>query len=232
MLGKLISRLKKEDYSITYCFSKRQTTRILFDKATQILRGFFKVKIKTSTKGLVFAAKGAKVLFSGKVSCGRNLNMGRYSLINALSINGVKIGDNFMLGDFAIIECTGVLRAIGDKLTIGDNVAINHYCFIGVRGEISIGNNVIFGPRVTVLSENHNFNKLDIPIKNQGEIRFTTIIEDNVWVGANAIIMPGVIVATGTVVASGAVVTKNTEPNTVVAGVPARVIKKRDDKIY
>ncbi|MCL6293419.1 acyltransferase [Jejuia spongiicola] len=145
----------------------------------------------------------------------------------ALSIHGVEIGDNFMLGDFAIIECTGVLRAPGNKLVIGNDVAINHFCFIGVRGEVLIGNNVIFGPRVTVLSENHNFDDLNIPIKCQGETRFKTVIEDNVWIGANVIIMPGVIIKEGSVIGSGAVVTKDTEVNSVMVGVPAKMIKRR-----
>ncbi|NER18911.1 acyltransferase [Spongiivirga citrea] len=230
MLGKLISRLKKEDYTITYDFSARETIRILFDKAIQILRGFVKVKIKASTKGLVFAAKGANVIFSGKVSFGRNLNMGRYSLINALSVNGVKIGDNFTIGDFSIIECTGVLRGVGEGLTIGNNVGINHHCFIGVRGEIVIGDNVIFGPRVTVLSENHNFNLTDVPIKEQGETRYKTVIEDDVWIGANVIIMPGVTIKSGSIVGSGAVVTKDTQKDSVVVGVPAKIVKKRNEK--
>ncbi|WP_165614878.1 acyltransferase [Flagellimonas flava] len=153
--------------------------------------------------------------------------MGRYSMINALCSDGVSIGDNFSMGHFSIIECTGVLRAVGERLTIGNDVGINHHCFIGVRGEVRIGNNVIFGPRVTILSENHNYTALDIPIKNQGETRYKTVIEDNVWIGANAIIMPGVTIAEGSIIASGAVVTKDTEKNSIVGGVPAKLIKKR-----
>ena len=230
MLGKLISRLKKEDYKITYTFSYWETLYILFSKTIQLLRGYIFIKIKARTKGYVFAKKGANITFSKKFYCGRNLTMGKHSMINALSVNGVKIGDNFSIGDFSIIECTGVLRGVGESLTIGSNVGINHFCFIGVRGQVAIGNNVIFGPRVTLLSENHNFDRMDIPIKEQGETRFNTTIEDNVWIGANAIIMPGVTIRSGTIVGSGAVVTKDTERNSIVVGVPARMIKRRDDK--
>ncbi len=230
MIAKLISKIKKEDYTIEYKFSTYEYFEILSSKVLEIVRGFIKFKFRVKSNGLVFSKKGATILFKRKVTCGKNLNLGRSSKIMALSNSGVEIGDNFMLGDFAIIECTGVLRAIGDKLTIGHNVAVNHYCFIGVRGEISIGNNVIFGPRVTVLSENHNFDRLDTPIKHQGETRYTTVIEDDVWLGANAIVMPGVRIAMGTIVASGAVVTKDTEPQTIVAGVPAKLIKKRDSE--
>lgn len=227
MLSKLISNLKKEDYKVSYDFSFLETLRVLFTKLFEVLRGFFVVKYKTKTKGLVFAQKGAKVMFPRKFSCGKNLSMGRHSLINALSMHGVTIGANFSIGNFSMIECTGILRAVGESLTIGDNVGINHHCFIGVRGEVVIGNNVIFGPRVTILSENHNFDNLDIPIKNQGETRFKTVIEDNVWVGANAVIMPGVTIASGCIIASGAVVTKDTKKNTIVGGVPAKLIKER-----
>lgn len=227
MLSKLISKLKKEDYTVSYDFSFRETVFILLSKGVEIIRGFLVVKYKARTNGLVFAQKGAKLIFPKKFTCGKNLSIGRHSLINALSLDGVTIGDNFSMGNFSMIECTGVLRGVGESLIIGDNVGINHHCFIAVRGEIVIGDNVIFGPRVTVLSENHNFDKLDVPIKNQGETRYKTVIGDDVWIGANAIIMPGVTIASGSIIASGAVVTKHTKQNTIVGGVPSKFIKNR-----
>ena len=227
MISWIISKIKKEEYNLSYNFSFIELCLILSSKFIEITRGFIKYKLRMRYKGLLFAKKGSKICFKHKIKSGKNMALGRYSKIMALSIYGVEIGDNFMLGDFAIIECTGVLRAPGNRLIIGNDVAINHYCFIGVRGEVLIGNNVIFGPRVTVLSENHNFDDLDMPIKHQGETRFKTVIEDNVWIGANAIIMPGVTIKEGSVIGSGAVVTKDTDVNSVMVGIPAKMIKKR-----
>ncbi len=154
-----------------------------------------------------------------------------YATLNALSYDGVEIGNNFTLGKYAVIECTGVLRNVGNSLKIGNNVGINHYCFIGVRGNITIGDNVIFGPRVNIFSENHNFDRLDISIKNQGVTKEDTIIGNDVWIGASVSIMPGVKVGNGCVIAAGSVVTKDSADFSVVAGVPAKIIKNRKNKM-
>ena len=126
MLSKLISNLKNEEYKVTYKFSFLETFYIIFFQGSRLVRGVYKVKFKAQTKGLVFAQKGAKLVFSKKFKCGRNLIIGRYSYINALSLNGVDIGDNFSMGHYSIIKCTGVLRAVGERLVIGNNVGINH----------------------------------------------------------------------------------------------------------
>ncbi len=230
LIEKIISKIKKEPYEIQYPFSYREICTILCSRFWAIVRGtlFVKPFLKRS-KGLVFAEKGAKILFGHKITAGRNLNLMAYSTINALSYNGVEIGDNFTLGKYAIVECTGVLRDVGNSLRIGNNVGINHYCYIGVRGDIIIGDNVIFGPRVNVFSENHNYDDPSVPIKYQGVTKDTTIIGNDVWIGSNVSIMSGVKIGDGCVIAAGAVVTKDIDPYSIVAGVPAKIIKKRGE---
>lgn len=224
----LVSKVKREEYTISYPFNFRELFVVLLSKFVGLLRGVFFVKpFLKQTKGFVFAEKGASVVFAHKIRAGSGLNLMENSTINALSYDGVEIGDNFTLGKYAMIECTGVLRNVGSSLKIGDNVGINHYCYIGVRGNVEIGNNVIFGPRVNVFSENHNFNDLNIPIKHQGVTRGDTKIGNDVWIGANVSIMSGVVVGDGCVIAAGSIVTKNIEPFSIVGGVPAKFIKKR-----
>jgi acetyltransferase-like isoleucine patch superfamily enzyme len=228
LIEKIITSVKKEKYEISYEFNYFELLHILFSKLIALVRGAFLIKpFLKKSDGFIFASLNAKVIHGRKVICGRNLNLGRQSLINALSYEGVTIGDNFTLGDFAIIECTGILSDVGTKLTIGNNVGINHYCFIGVRGEIEIGDNVIFGPRVSMFSENHNFTDISIPIKHQGVTKGKTKIGNDVWVGAGVSIMSGVTIGNGCVIAAGAVVTKDIEPYSIAGGVPARVIKSR-----
>lgn len=223
----VISKIKGENYTVDYPFTCFDLLQIVVDKSLSVIRGLLFVKIFIKSKGLVFAEKGAKVLFGRKIRCGKNLNLMENSLINALSYDGVVIGDNFTLGRYAIIECTGVLKNVGRSLKIGNNVGINHYCFIGVRGNIIIGDNVIFGPRVNVFSENHNYENTTIPIKHQGVTKSDTVIGSDVWIGSNVSIMSGVHIGDGCIIAAGSVVTKNVEPFSIVGGVPARVIKKR-----
>jgi acetyltransferase-like isoleucine patch superfamily enzyme len=228
ILEKIISRIKNENYRLDYKYSAFDIIYILLLKSKAIIRGMVLIKpFLYKSKGLVFAEKGARVFFSRNILCGKNLNLMQNSSINALCKNKVKIGDNFTLGKFAIIECTGVLRDVGESLIIGNNVGINHYCFIGVRGSIEIGDNVIFGPRVNVFSENHNFADRSIPIKHQGTTKGKTVIGSDVWIGANASIMSGVSIGNGAIIAAGAVVTQNVAPFCIVGGVPAKVIKTR-----
>ena len=223
-----LSKVKKEKHTLSYPFSWRELFTIMTDKGVGALRGILFVKpfLKRS-KGVIFAEKGASIKFGHKVSVGSGLNLMRSSMINALSYEGVEIGNNFTLGKYAIIECTGVLRNVGSSLKIGNNVGINHYCFIGVRGDIEIGDNVIFGPRVNIFSENHNFDKIDVPIKHQGVTKGKTTIGSDVWIGANVSIMSGVNVGDGCVIAAGSVVTKDIPPYSVIGGVPAKVLKTR-----
>lgn len=224
----LVSRLKGQEYKVSYPFSYRELLSILSSKVFSILRGLILIKpFLKSSRGLVFAECSAKIMFGHKIKCGKNLNLMEYSTINALSYDGVEIGDNFTLGKYAMIECTGVLRNVGNCIKIGNNVGINHYCFIGVRGDIEIGDNVIFGPRVNVFSENHNFDRTDIPIKEQGVTKDKTVIGNDVWIGANASIMSGVKIGDGCIIAAGAVVSKDVEDFSIVGGVPAKLIKKR-----
>lgn len=116
---------------------------------------------------------------------------------------------------------------IGDSndLRIGSNCQINENVFI--QGA-HIGSYVMIAPNVSILSKSHNFNDIQIPMLEQGESqKQIPIIEDDVWIGRNVIIMPGIRIKKGAIVAAGAIVTKNVESYSVVGGVPAKVIKYR-----
>lgn len=116
------------------------------------------------------------------------------------------------------------------KIEIGDNVAINRNCsfyasFHIVDAFIKIGNNVAIGPNVTIFGAGHDHTKFDLP-----DVAENVVVEDNVWVGGNTTILQGVTIGEGAIVGAGSIVTKDVEPWTVVAGVPAKFIKKREVK--
>jgi len=113
----------------------------------------------------------------------------------------------------------------------GTNVKIGKYCHINehvfIQGAI-IGDYVMIAPNVSILNSTHNFDRVDIPMIKQGEEKYNNpIIEDDVWLGRNVIVLPGVKIGKSSIVAAGAVVTKDVEPFSIVGGVPAKVIKKR-----
>lgn len=114
----------------------------------------------------------------------------------------------------------------GETIEIGDRSGIGINAFI--RADVSIGSNVMMGPRVTIYGRDHNVDRTDIPMMDQGMGSFEPIvIEDDVWIGANATILKGVRISRGSIVGSGAVVTKDVPPYSIVGGNPAKVIRSR-----
>lgn len=109
----------------------------------------------------------------------------------------------------------------GKFITIGKNVFINHACSFLDMGGITIEDDVLIGPRVNLVTENH---PLD-PVDRRALLTKPIVIKRNAWIGAGATVLPGVTVGENAVVAAGAVVSKDVAPNTVVGGVPAKFIK-------
>ena len=109
----------------------------------------------------------------------------------------------------------------GRSIRIGKNVFINHACSFLDIGGITIEDDVQIGPRVNLTSENHPLN----PDDRKTLIPNPIVIKRNAWIGAGATILPGVTVGENSIVAAGAVVSRDVPPNTVVAGIPAKVIK-------
>lgn len=110
----------------------------------------------------------------------------------------------------------------GENIRIGKNVFINHACTMMDRGGITLEDNVLIGPKVNLITTNH---PLD-PLQRRATVSLPIVIGKNAWIGANATVLAGVTIGENSVVAAGAVVNKDVPANTVVGGVPARVIKQ------
>ena len=130
----------------------------------------------------------------------------------------------FSLGRRSVVEAFScVNNAVGDVI-IGDHTRIGlHNTIIG---PVTIGSHVNLAQGITVTALNHNFADTSLRIDEQGVSTKAVTIEDDVWVGANAVILPGVTVGRHAVIAAGAVVTKDVPPFSIVGGVPARVLKE------
>ena len=130
----------------------------------------------------------------------------------------------FSLGKRSIVESFCCINnAVGD-------VVIGDYTRVGIHntiiGPVSIGNHVNLAQGITVTALNHNFTDISKRIDEQGISTKQVTIGDDVWIGANAVILPGVTIGRHVVVAAGAVVTKDVPDNSIVGGVPAKVIKQ------
>ena len=139
----------------------------------------------------------------------------------------IKGGCNIVVGNNFSSMGTDYLYANEGELTIGNNCSINTNVQIGASGgRIIIGHNVMIAPNVVIRASNHGISR-ESPMQFQTHIYGEIIIEDDVWIGSNAVITSGVVLAKGTVVGAGAVVTKSTDPYSIVGGVPARKISER-----
>ena len=227
LIARLIRSLGREGYEIDTHLTNADIIIILFTKMFGLVRGIRLKLFLKECKGLIFVGKNCNIKNGNKISVGSTLNIGDNVEINGLSRSGIRIGNNFSIHKNSIIECTGVISELGEGLTIGNNVGFAQNCFIQVRGPVRIGNNVIFGPGVSIFSENHVSSDLNKFINEQGTTRKGVTIEDGVWIGTRAIVLDGVTVGKNSIVAAGSIVTKDVPPNTIVGGIPARVIKER-----
>lgn len=156
------------------------------------------------------------------------------------------IGENSELYDDVTLECRGENATIiigkscqikvealcsarrGGFISIGDHTALGKRAEIEAeKSKVLVGNYVRIAAEVFITTNGHKFERTDVPIHLQGKEHDDVIIEDDVWIGRKAMIMPGVVIAKGTIVAAGAVVTKNFPPFSIIGGVPAKVIKQR-----
>ena len=137
--------------------------------------------------------------------------------------------ENISLGNMVSIMHNCCLYAHDNgKINIGDRVSINSNVILGAanNGEIYIGNDVLIGPNVVIRASNHRYGLKSIPINKQGYTGGKIIIEDDVWIGANVVVLPNVLVGKGAVIGAGAVVNRDIPPYAMAGGVPAKVIRE------
>lgn len=208
--------------------SATDAVALLFRMAISITRGLCIKLFLGSSKGLLIVGKGAQIRYPGHLYVGKDTIIEDYAEVNCLASRNITLGNRVTIGRFAIIRPSNSYGGpAGEGLKIGDNSSIGTYNYIGCSGYIEIGDNVMLGPRVGLFAENHITERTDIPIKDQGvKVQFIKI-GDDCWIGSGSTILAGVTIGKGAVVAAGSVVTKDVEPYTIVAGVPARQIKNR-----
>lgn len=138
---------------------------------------------------------------------------------------------NISLGENFSIRRNSTLGAINGELIVGDNVSIAENVTVNAseKGKIVLGNYVLIAPNTVLRASDHVTTRTDQTIREQGHTGGEIIVEDDVWIGANCVVVAGTRIGKGAVIAAGAVVTKDVEPYTIVGGVPAKFIKKRGE---
>ncbi|CAH0327475.1 Putative acetyltransferase Rv3034c [Microbacterium sp. Bi128] len=174
-----------------------------------------------------FIGRNFRQRSKSQLTLGHSVSIGDGVTVDAMSADGIRIGSNSTIDDFAVLRGSGVVRNLGVGILIGEKSSIGAFNVVLGQGGVVIGNDCLLGPNVTIVSENHNFEDASIVIRAQGETRLPTRIGNDVWIGAGAVILGGSVIGDGAVVAAGAVVRGEVPPYSIVGGVPARVLGRR-----
>lgn len=149
---------------------------------------------------------------------GKGATIRRRTRIDVLPFNKFELGNNSTIEDFSTVN-----NGVGDVI-IGNGVRIGMSNVL--IGPVKIGNNVIFAQNIVTSGLNHGYENIDMPICKQPTTTNEITVEDDCWIGANAVITAGVTIGKHSVIAAGAVVTKNIPPFSIAVGNPAKVIKQ------
>lgn len=227
IVEKIIQKLKRdENYSFREKISIRDLLIIIRNRGLQYLRGIIVIIFNKEVSYPIFIGRRVVIEHKNKFSTGTSCIIEDGVTINCLSKIGVRLGNNTTIAKYSILQCTGVIANMGAGIQIGSNSAIGAQSYLGGQGGISIGDNVIIGPGVRIFSENHNFDDRSRVIRLQGESRQGVSIDNNVWVGSGVTILDGVNISSNVVIAAGSVITKDVHMNSLVGGVPAKLLKK------
>ena len=161
------------------------------------------------------AMLGRAVTFfnSPKIHFGKYLKLGNHVHLSALATDGIYLGDN--------------VDHPGTFIKIGDHVGIGEFAYLGGAGGLQIGDECIIGQYFSCHPENHLSDDLNKSIRHQGVKRNGIKIGKNCWIGAKVTILDGVEIGDGCIIAAGAVVHSSFPNNSVIGGVPARLLKQR-----
>ncbi len=195
----------------------------------KVLRGMWYRLFMKKTKGLFLVGKNVRITHCNHISCGKNVKFEDYTEIHGLCSDGLVFGDNVTISRGVMIRPSSYYGGdFGVGLTMGNNSSIGPYGYVGCSGKITIGSNVMFGPKCSLFAENHNFSDVDSSIKSQGVNQKGITVEDDCWIGSNVVILDGVTVGKGSVIGAGTLITKDVPPYTVLIDRREKVAKHRE----
>lgn len=204
--------------------------QFIWIQSMSLFRGL-KVALYLKNPKWMMLGKDVSFFNCPKISWGKFLRLGNHVYVSALGSKGVIFGDNVSIGAYSRIVVSTSLNEIGESIVFGNNVGIGEFAYLGGAGGLTIGDDCIVGQYLSCHPENHNYEDLTIPIRHQGVTRKGIEIGANCWIGSKVTILDGVTIGSGCVIAAGSVVTKSFPENSIIGGVPAKLIKNRNNEV-
>ncbi len=193
--------------------------------AGSVLRGLAYRAVLESVGPGCFIEKGVRWQVPRRIRLGRRVMVGEGAFLDAHSLTGRIVLED----DVWLSRGCYVVAYRNAEVRIGERAYVGHRCLFYGHGGIDVGHDVLLANDVQLICGNHTFARRDVPIRAQPTEERPIVVEDDVWLGASAIVLGGVTVGRGSVVGAGAVVTHDLPPYSIARGVPARVVGERGD---
>lgn len=208
------------NYTIDSDIPSKLFYNTLFKRMVMLCRGLI------FTRKKIYLGKRCTITNKSNIQFGKNVTIESYSIIDGFAKNKIIFGDGVKIGSFSKLLSTSHLATYGVGLKMGNNSAVGDFTHFGATGGLEIGNDVIMGSYVSFHSENHNYSDPTKLIREQGVNSRGIKIGNNIWVGAKVTFLDGCEVGDNSIVAAGAVVNGVFPKNSLIGGVPAKLIKK------
>ncbi|MBA7653678.1 2,3,4,5-tetrahydropyridine-2,6-dicarboxylate N-acetyltransferase [subsurface metagenome] len=168
----------------------------------------------------------ATLIGVSNIYIGSNCRIGPYCYLKSEDLDG-----ELHIGNDVVINRYSHISAKGSRVEIKNFSYVGYNNWIGGRGNITIGQNFISGMNIVIISSNHDYYNIIVPYYMGEEVSKDISIGDNVWIGANSVVLPGVSIGAGSVIGAGSIVTQDIPPNVFAAGNPAKVINQIQRKM-
>jgi len=218
------ARRKNKDFQLDEAVSDRIIISLALSKVFCFLRSF-KILFYGKIPRLLFLGKNVSFFYTANMQFGKFVQIGEGAHLSALGKGPLELGNNVNIGAYSRVVISQTFQDLGSHIKIGDNVGLGDFAHLGGAGGLEIGPDCIIGAYLSCHPENHNFEDPGTLIRHQGVSRKGIKVGANCWIGAKVTILDGVTVGDNCVIAAGAVLTKSFPANTIIGGVPAKVLR-------
>lgn len=201
---------------------------ILYRTGIKFLRGGVRRIFLKEAHGMLLIGRNVQISHSKHIRCGKNVKFEDYAEIHGLCSDGLNFGDYVTISRGVMIRPSSYYGGdYGVGLTMGEHSSIGPYGYVGCSGKITIGKNVMFGPKCSLFAENHVFSDTETSIKSQGVNQKGITVEDDCWIGSNVTILDGVTIGKGSVIGAGTLVTNDIPAGSIVVDKREKYVRAR-----